>query len=109
MKSSIKSNIHSYLSPRNKETPKYLHNNLLCIDNIAYPTSTNFNYKELGYYELIQTEKKQVKRLFNMFYKSNDFRRAKAKFVEKDNTNEEVKKYLYAITTAPPPPVDYSF
>ena len=82
------------------------------IDNIVYPTSSTFNYKELGYNELIQTEKKQVKRLFNMFYKSNDFRRAKAKFIEKDNTNEEVKKYLYAITTAPPaplPPPDYSF
>ncbi len=44
-----------------------------------------------------------------MFYKSNDFRRAKAKFVEKDNTNEEVKKYLYAIVTAPPTAPDYSF
>ena len=82
------------------------------INNIVYPTSSTFNYKELGYDELIQTEKKQVKRLFNMFYKSNDFRRAKAKFVEKDNTNEEVKKYLYEIATAPPaplPPPDYSF
>ncbi len=79
------------------------------IDNIVYPTSSTFNYKELGYNELIQTEKKQVKRLFNMFYKSNDFRRAKAKFVEKDNTNEEVKKYLYTIATAPPTAPDYSF
>jgi hypothetical protein len=44
-----------------------------------------------------------------MFYKSNDFRRAKAKFIEKDNTNEDVRKYLYTIATAPPPPPDYSF
>jgi hypothetical protein len=44
-----------------------------------------------------------------MFYKSNDFRRAKAKFVEKDNTNEEVKKYLYTIATAPTTAPDYSF
>ena len=79
------------------------------IDNIVYPTSSTLNYKELGYNELIQTEKKQVKMLFNMFYKSNDFRRAKAKFVEKDNTNEEVKKYLYTIATAPTTAPDYSF
>jgi hypothetical protein len=79
------------------------------IDNIVYPTNSSFNYKELGYNELIQTEKKQVRRLFNMFYKSNDFRRAKAKFIEKDNTNEDVRKYLYTIATAPPPPPDYSF
>lgn len=79
------------------------------IDNIVYPTSSILNYKELGYNELIQTEKKQVRRLFNMFYKSNDFRRAKAKFIEKDNTNEEVRKYLYRIATAPPTAPDYSF
>ena len=79
------------------------------IDNIVYPTSSTLNYKELGYNELIQTEKKQVRRLFNMFYKSNDFRRAKAKFVEKDNTNEEVRKYFYTIATAPLTAPDYSF
>jgi hypothetical protein len=79
------------------------------IDNIVYPTSSTLNYKELGYNELIQTEKKQVRRLFNMFYKSNDFRRAKAKFIEKDNTNEEVRKYLYTLATAPPTAPDYSF
>ena len=64
------------------------------VNNIVYPTSSTFNYKELGYNELIQTEKKEVRRLFNMFYKTCDFRRAKAKYVEKENTNEEVKKYL---------------
>ena len=79
------------------------------INNIVYPTSTTFNYKELGYSELIKTEKKEVRRLFNMFYKTCDFRRAKAKFVEKENTNEEVKKYLYTIATAPTTAPDYSF
>ena len=79
------------------------------VNNIVYPTSSTFNYKELGYNELIQTEKKEVRRLFNMFYKSNDFRRAKAKFVEKENTNEEVKKYLYTFVTAPTTAPDYTF
>lgn len=79
------------------------------INNIVYPTSTTFNYKELGYSELIKTEKKEVRRLFNMFYKPCDFRRAKAKFVEKENTNEEVKKYLYTFVTAPTTAPDYSF
>ena len=79
------------------------------VNNIVYPTSSTFNYKELGYNELIQTEKKEVRRLFNMFYKSNDFRRAKAKFIEKDNTNEEVKNYLYTFVTAPTTAPDYSF
>ena len=54
-------------------------------------------------------EKKEVRRLFNMFYKSNDFRRAKAKFVEKENTNEEIKKYLYTFVTAPITAPDYTF
>ena len=79
------------------------------INNIVYPTSSTFNYKELGYNELIQTEKKQVRRLFNMFYKTNDFRRAKAKYVEKENTNEEVRKYLYTLVTAPTTAPDYTF
>ena len=79
------------------------------IDNIIYPTSSTLNYKELGYNELIQTEKKEVRRLFNMFYKPCDFRRAKAKFVEKENTNEEVKKYLYTLVTAPTTAPNYTF
>ena len=79
------------------------------VNNIVYPTSTTFNYKELGYSELIKTEKKEVRRLFNMFYKTCDFRRAKAKFVEKENTNEEVKKYLYTFVTAPTTAPDYTF
>jgi hypothetical protein len=79
------------------------------VNNIVYPTSSTLNYKELGYNELIQTEKKEVRRLFNMFYKSNDFRRAKAKFVEKENTNEEVKKYLHTFVTAPTTAPDYTF
>ena len=79
------------------------------VNNIVYPTSSTFNYKELGYNELIKTEKKEVRRLFNMFYKTCDFRRAKAKFVEKENTNEEVKKYLYTFVTAPTTAPDYTF
>ena len=79
------------------------------VNNIVYPTSSTFNYKELGYNELIKTEKKEVRRLFNMFYKTCDFRRAKAKFVEKENTNEEVKKYLYTLVTAPTTAPDYTF
>ena len=82
------------------------------IYSIVNPSSKILDYKELGYNELIATEKQVVRQVFSMFYKPCDFRRATVKLVEKKAGNTEVKKYLLGYTsgdnisnTAP----DYSF
>ena len=73
--------------------------------------------KELGYKELIKSEKKVVKQVFRVFYEPCDFRDANVELVEKKGGNADVKKHLYTITcrgsnysmTAPPTAPDYSF
>jgi len=79
------------------------------IDNIVNPSSQVLNYKELGYNDLIKTEKQVVRKVFSVFYDAHDFRRATVKLKKKKNGNEEVKKYLYTLTTAPVTAPDYSF
>jgi hypothetical protein len=86
------------------------------INNIVNPTGSVLKYKELGYKELIKSEKKVVRQVFRVFYEPCDFRDANVELVEKKGGNSNVKKYLYTITsdqnstiTAPSTAPDYDF
>ena len=69
------------------------------VYNIINPNGSVLNYKELGYKDLIQADAKVVRKVYNLFYKSHDFRRAKVKLIEKKEGNKEVKKYLHDLTS----------
>jgi len=87
------------------------------INNIVNPTGPVLKYKELGYKELIKSEKKVVRQVFRVFYEPCDFRDANVELVEKKGGNADVKKHLYTITcrgsnysmTAPPTAPFYDF
>jgi hypothetical protein len=68
------------------------------INNIVYPSSSVLKYKELGYKDLIKADAKVVRQVYNVFYKSHDFRGKEVKLIDKKEGSVEVKKYLYDLT-----------
>ena len=68
------------------------------INNIVHPSNSVLKYKELGYKDLIKADAKVVRQVYNVFYKSHDFRGKEVKLIEKKEGSVEVKKYLYDLT-----------
>jgi hypothetical protein len=69
------------------------------INNIVYPNSSVLKYKELGYKDLIKADAKVVRQVYNVFYKSHDFRGKEVKLSEEKEGNNDLKKYLYSLTS----------
>jgi hypothetical protein len=69
------------------------------INNIIYPSNSVLKYKELGYKDLIKADAKVVRQVYNVFYKSHDFRGKEVRLSEEKEGNNDLKKYLYNLTS----------
>lgn len=60
------------------------------VRGMAYQEDKSFNYKELGLFELSDTDIKNIKTVYNMMYKKNTFRRASQKMKLREDVSPQL-------------------
>ena len=60
------------------------------IREMAYQENKSFNYRELGLFELSDSDMKNVKTIYNMMYKKNTFRRASQKMKLREDVSPQL-------------------
>ena len=60
------------------------------IRGMAYQENKSFNYKELGLFELSDSDMKNIKTIYNMMYKKNTFRRASQKMKLREDVSPQL-------------------